>query len=63
VIKSYHSYRYIPLGIKEVEQYVIFKAAYELKTFTHAIYGTSGMTNKHDIETTRILDYCIDLCA
>jgi hypothetical protein len=49
-----------PLGIKEVEQYVIFKAAYELKTYIDAIYETSGITNKHDVETTHILNYCIE---
>jgi hypothetical protein len=31
VIASFHTYNYVPLGIKEVEQYVIFKATYELK--------------------------------
>jgi hypothetical protein len=60
VIKSYHSYKHVPLGIKEVEQYVLFKAAYELKTCIDAIYETSGITNNHDIETTRIHNYCIE---
>jgi hypothetical protein len=49
-----------PLGIKEVEQYVIFKATYELKTCIDAIYETSGITNKHDVETTHILNCCIE---
>jgi hypothetical protein len=60
VIKSYHSHWHVPLGIKEVEQYVIFKAAYELKTCIDAIYETSGINNKYDVETTRILNYCIE---
>jgi hypothetical protein len=60
VIESNHSYNHIPLGIKEVEQYVIFKVAYELKAFTHSIYETSDMTNKHGIDTTCILNYCIE---
>jgi hypothetical protein len=29
VIAYFYNYNYVPLGIKEVEQYVIFKAAYE----------------------------------
>jgi hypothetical protein len=48
------------LGIKEVEQYVIFKEAYELKTCIDAIYETSGITNKHDVKTTSILNYYIE---
>jgi hypothetical protein len=31
VIASFHTYNYAPQGIKEVEQFVILKAAYELK--------------------------------
>jgi hypothetical protein len=31
VIASFHTYNYAPLGIKDVEQFVIFKAAYKLK--------------------------------
>jgi hypothetical protein len=30
VIASYHSYRHITLGIQDVEQFVIYMAAYEL---------------------------------
>jgi hypothetical protein len=60
VIASFHNYNYVPLGIKEVEQYVIFKASYELKNFINEIYETSGVANKHDIETAHILIYCID---
>jgi hypothetical protein len=58
-IASYHTYNYVPLGIKEVEQFVIFMAAYELKTFIDEIYETSGVANKHDSEITLILNYCI----
>jgi hypothetical protein len=39
---------------------VILKVAYELKYFIEAIYKTIGKVNKHDIDTTRILVYCID---
>jgi hypothetical protein len=55
VVASFYTYNYAPLGIKEVEQYVIFKGAYELKLFIAEIYETSGVANKHDREVTRIL--------
>jgi hypothetical protein len=55
VVASFYTYNYVPLGIKEVEQYVIFKGAYELKLFIAKIYETSGVANKHDREVTRIL--------
>jgi hypothetical protein len=59
-VACYYTYNYVPLGIKEVEQYVIFKTAYELKKFIVEISETSGVANKHNIEITCILIYCID---
>jgi hypothetical protein len=60
VVASFYTHNYVPLGIKEVERYVIFKGAYELKLFIDEIYETSGVAHKHDREVTRILIYCMD---
>jgi hypothetical protein len=60
VVASFHTHNYVPSGIKEVEQYVIFKGPYELKLFIDEIYGTSGVAHKHDREVTHILIYCMD---
>jgi hypothetical protein len=54
------SNNYVPLGIKEVEENVIFKGAYKLKLFIDEIYETSGVANKQDLEITHILIYCMD---
>jgi hypothetical protein len=60
VVASFYTYNYVSLGIKEVEQYVIFKGAYELKLFIDEIYETIGVANKQDREVTRILIYFKD---
>jgi hypothetical protein len=60
VVASFYIYNYVPLGIKEIEQYVTFKGAYELKLFIDEIYETSGVANKHDHEVTHILICCMD---
>jgi hypothetical protein len=59
-ISSYHAYNYVHLEIKQVEQFVIFMAAYEFKTFVDDIYKATGVTNKHDSDVTLILDFCME---
>jgi len=46
--------------MEEVEQFVSFMLAYELKTFIDDVYEVTGVTYICDYEVTLILDYCID---
>jgi hypothetical protein len=45
--------------MEEVEKFVSFMDAYELKTFIDDIYKATGVTHKYDYEVTFILNLCI----
>jgi hypothetical protein len=59
-IASYHTHSYVHLGMEEVEQFVSFMSAYELKTFLDNIYEATSVTHICHYEFTIILDYSID---
>jgi hypothetical protein len=45
IISSYRTYSYVHLGITKVEQFMIFMAAYELKSFIDDIYKATIVTH------------------
>jgi hypothetical protein len=58
-ISSYNTYSYVH-GMEEVEQFVSFMEAFELKTFLEDIYEISGFTHDCDFAISIILNHCID---
>ena len=57
VISSYHTGDYAYLGMEQVEEFVTFKAAYELYTFIDE-NKTCPIANKFEREIDFILEYC-----
>ena len=59
VISSYHTGVYAYLGMEQVEEFVTFKASFELQTFIHE-NKSCPIANKFEREIDFILEYCID---
>ena len=59
VIASYHTGDYAYLGMEQVEEFVTFKASFELQTFIHE-NKSCPIANKFEREIDFILEYCID---
>ena len=60
VIASYHRGDYAHLGMEQVEQFIIFMGAYELKTFKDLNYEISAVARKHECVLDCTLDICIN---
>ena len=58
VIASYNRGDYAHLGMKQVEQFVTFVAAYELKRFISKNIETSAIAQKVDMGITLMLNHC-----
>jgi len=58
VIATYHTWNYAHLGMEEVEQFVIFMAAYELYTFIDE-HETCPIASQFKVLIATILDLCI----
>jgi hypothetical protein len=58
VIATYHTWNYAHLGMEEVEQFVIFMAAYELYTFIDE-HETCPIASQFKVFIANILDLCI----
>ena len=59
VIASYNRCDYAHLGMKQVEQFVTFVAAYELKRFIDENIETCAIAWKFDMGITLLLNHCI----
>ena len=59
VIATYHTGNYAHLGMKEVEQFVLFMGAYELYTFIDE-NETCPIASKWKVTITNLLNKCID---
>ena len=58
VIASYNRGDYAHLGMKQVEQFVTFVAAFELKRFISENIETSAIARKVDMGITLMLNHC-----
>jgi hypothetical protein len=61
-IALYNTYIYVH-GMEDVEQFVSFMVAYELKTFLAEVYEISGATHECDFNVSTILNHCIEKCS
>ena len=58
VIATYHTWNYAHLGMEEVEQFVIFMAAYELYTFIDE-HETCPIASHYKVFIANLLEICI----